>query len=115
MKETEEVWRGLGGPLYDELVQNREAAFRHLFNADWKVRVAAIHVCQSTWQGSVDSGFLDACRQLAANDPKDVVRQLAIHSFGLEERIFDIEGGRLGDFRGADKLHRQCQTQERLV
>ncbi len=82
MKETEEVWRGLAGPLYDALVENREAAFLHIFNTDWKVRIAAIHVCQSAWQGSADRRFVDACRQLAGNDPNDLVRQVAIHSFG---------------------------------
>ena len=83
MRETDETWRELAGPLYDELIRSKEAALSRLFAPERDVRIAAIHICQSTWQCSTDSRFLDSCRRLANTDPDDLVREHAASSLGM--------------------------------
>lgn len=65
------------------LFRSKEAALSRLFAPERDVRIAAIHICQSTWQCSTDSRFLDSCRRLANTDPDDLVREHAASSLGM--------------------------------
>jgi hypothetical protein len=82
MNVTDQVWRDLAGPLYDDLVQSKKIAFAHLSDPNSNVRIAAIHICDRLWDGSRDDEFVNACRTLAVADPDDSVRVHAISSFG---------------------------------
>lgn len=82
MKVTDEVWKDLAGPLYEELLKSKKIALAHLAHPDPKVRAAAIKICDFTWRCSADIDFVTACRNLAASDPADLVRVSAISSFG---------------------------------
>jgi hypothetical protein len=79
---TQEVWKDMAGPFYDELVQSKEKALTHLSNPDSHVRIAAISVCDLLWNCSVDAAFVDACRTMARTDPDDSVRIHAIEAYG---------------------------------
>lgn len=82
MTLTHEVWKDLAGPLYDELVQDKAFAFEHLVNPNGNIRIAAINIYGSLWNGSTDPAFVNACRQIAATDPDNSVRAHAISAFG---------------------------------
>jgi hypothetical protein len=79
---TQEMFKDLAGPFYDELVQSKEKALTHLSNPDYRVRVAAINICDLLWNCSVDTAFVDACRTMARTDPDESVRTQAIGALG---------------------------------
>ena len=82
MNEIQEVWRDLAGPLYDELMRNKEAALASLSHADKNVRIAAIWICYRHWDFAGNADFLGACRKIAVADPDDSVRGAAIDAIG---------------------------------
>lgn len=82
MNESDQVWRELAGPTFDELMRCKEAAVAHVFDNDPNIRVAAINICDSVWRCSGDADFLKACCNLALSDPDDWVRSHAIDAYG---------------------------------
>ena len=82
MKLAHEVCKELAGSLYDKLVQSKENAMAHLFDADHNVRKAAFYICDSVWKCSADIDFVNACRIIGVTDPDESVRVHAIGSYG---------------------------------
>ena len=82
MDETREVWRGLAGPLYEDIMQSKGTALANLSHMDKNVRIAAISICCRHWDCSRDADFLNACRTIAATDPDGSVRGEAIDAIG---------------------------------
>jgi hypothetical protein len=79
---TQKLWKALAGPLYEELLRSKETAFAHIFDANDDIRIAAIQIFDSHWNGSMDVEFQTACREIATSDSSDSVRVSAIGSIG---------------------------------
>lgn len=73
----------LAGPHYEEMMRSKESALEYLSSPDYRVRIAAILVCQSTWNCGADSRVVEACRNTAASDADDHFRITAISLLGM--------------------------------
>jgi HEAT repeat protein len=82
MSSAQDVWKDFAGDCYPELVRTKEAALEYLFHPNSKVRIAAIHICDSVWNCSADPDFVAVCRQIAETDVDEDVRVHAISTLG---------------------------------
>jgi hypothetical protein len=84
---THETWKDLAGSSYDKLMESKDAALATLAHPNGNVRIAAIHICDSVWHCAKQDEFVRACRQMAAEDPDEVVRAHAIGMYGKAMRL----------------------------
>ena len=73
----------LAGPHHEEMMRSKEAALDYLSAPDYRVRLAAILICETTWKCGATSGLVEACRSVADSDAKDPLRICAIRSLAI--------------------------------
>jgi hypothetical protein len=72
----------LAGVHFSKLMQSKEAAMEFLSAEDYKLRLAAILVCESTWKCSAEPRVIAACRDIVVSDANDSFRICAIGGLG---------------------------------
>ena len=68
------------GPHYEEMMRSKEAALEYLSSPNYRVRLAAIMICQTTWNCGSVSELVEACREIAGSDADDSFRLCSIGS-----------------------------------
>lgn len=72
----------LAGVHHKEMMRGKEATLAFLAAPDYRVRLAAILVGETTWNCGRDSRVVEACHHIAESDADDSIRIFAIHSLG---------------------------------
>jgi hypothetical protein len=72
----------LAGDHYNEMMQSEVACLRYLVATDYRVRVAAILICESRWKCSSSIKLIEACCEIANSNTHDSIRICAIDVFG---------------------------------
>src|SRR5258708_6108268 len=68
----------LAGQHYEVMMRSKEATLEYLSAPDYRLRLAAILICQSTWNCDFDVQLVDACTAIADSDADDSTRSAAI-------------------------------------
>ena len=70
----------LAGVHYSMLMRDKQSAMELLSSPDYKIRLAAVLVCESTWNCAANPKVIAACRDIATSNAHDSFRICAIET-----------------------------------
>lgn len=70
----------LAGQLYNQMIRSKEATLACLSSSNYRIRIAAIRLCESFWKCGPDPQLIEACYSIAGSDAPDAFRMCGVYS-----------------------------------